>query len=427
VIEALRKQRYGAIIVVGAASLAVMVLAWQVPGEPTLAIGAAILLVALGLATAAPTLLLAAVFATCFAYWRVGPDALNMSLGDAVTLIALLAAIPFVPWHSRPLRQILAGLFAYLALLFVSVMGHPTQVAIVEWLHRAVLFGGAILIGAAVAHRHQVALALKALVYASSVVAVAAIVDAVTTGFGPAFPFGIHKNAAGPLFAMVAMLMIAAPWRIGIRPSMLRHLRFLIIVGLLATQSRGALLALVAGIALYAMRHRSARQRAPIFFLTVTLALIAVSVVTLKAQNEDNPNFNGVALRSSTIDDAINRVWAAHPLVGGGLKYFRATGAQAGGAEQIFVAELAEAGIIGLIGLIVLLTNTSRVLFARRDPLGEAAFLVFVVEVLYALTAIFWIAGTLTLPMLLVGLAVGESTGAPDSPGQGQVAASEHE
>jgi hypothetical protein len=389
----------------------VVYLSLKVPTNPTTAIGIGLLFLAAGLIITAPTLLLAGVFATCFAYWRVGPGSLSMSLGDAVTLLALLAAFPFVPWQSRSLRRVLAGLILYLGLLLVSVAGHPTQRAQIEWLHRSVLFGGAILIGAAIAHRQQITIALKTAVYAAAIVAVAAIVNTVTHDFDPAFPFGIHKNNAGPLLAMVAVLLIAAPWQTGIRPSILRHMRVLIIAGVFATQSRGAFLGLFACIAIYAIRHRSARQRAPMFFLLVALTLIVVSVVTLQNENKDNPRFNGVDLRVNTIDNAFNDVWAVHPIVGGGLKYFQAGFNRAGGAEQIFVAELAEAGIVGLVGLLVLLANTLRVLFPRRDPIGEAAFLIFVLMVLYALTAVFWIAGTLTLPMLMVGLAVGDEEG----------------
>jgi hypothetical protein len=410
VIEALRAERLGRIFAALGAAALVVILAMLIPSQPSLAIGVGVLLLAAGLVLAAPALLLAAVFATSFAYWRVGPTSVNMSVGDAVTLLALVAALPYVPWRSRTLRKILAGLAFYLGLLLVTVLGHATQAAATEWLHRAVLFGGAIVIGAAVAHRGQIAVALKAVVYAAAIIAVASIYSALTSGFQPAYPFGMNKNAAGPLLAMVVVVLIVAPWRTGIRPLTVRHLRILIVVGLLATQSRGAALSLVAVVAIYAMRHRSARQRAPMFFLAAMLALIAASVVTLQDQQVNNPDFNGIVLRANTIDDALNNVWADHPYVGGGLKYFKSASAQAGGAEQIFVTELAEAGIIGLIGLIGLLGNTLRVLLPRRDTIGETAFLVFVLEILFALTAIFWIAGTLTLPMLLVGLAAGEET-----------------
>jgi hypothetical protein len=313
---------------------------------------------------------------------------------------------------------VLAGLAFYLTLLAVTVLAHPTNRAMTEWVHRAVLFGGAILIGAAIAYRHQIKNSLRALVLAASIVSIGAILDTLTNGFEAAYPFGMHKNAAGPMLAMVAIVLIAAPWKLEIRPSILRHVRILVIVGVFATQSRGAGLALVVVICIYAMRHRRARQRAPMFFLAVALVLITVSVATLQDQQENNPRFNGVTLRQDTIDVAINQAWANNPLTGAGLKYFAATFNTAGGAEQIFVAELAEAGIIGLVGLLVLLANTWLVLQPRRDPIGEASFLVFTLELLYALTAIFWVAGTLTLPMLMVGLAVGDdpSRRAPRQP-----------
>ena len=81
----------------------------------------------------------------------------------------------------------------------------------------------------------------------------------------------------------------------------------------------------------------------------------------MRDQNQNNPRFNGVDLRVNTIDNAFNDVWAVHPFVGGGLKYFQASFNQAGGAEQVFVAELAEAGIVGLFGLLFLLQGTGLV------------------------------------------------------------------
>ena len=66
--------------------------------------------------------------------------------------------------------------------------------------------------------------------------------------------------------------------------------------------------------------------------------------------------------------------------------------------------------ISGLVGLVVLLVNTLRVLRPRRQPVGEAAFLIFVFICLFALTSVFWVAGTVTLPMLMIGLSVGDET-----------------
>jgi uncharacterized membrane protein YhaH (DUF805 family) len=64
--------------------------------------------------------------------------------------------------------------------------------------------------------------------------------------------------------------------------------------------------------------------------------------------------------------------------------------------------------VVGFVGLLGLLATTAAVLWRRRDGLGRAALMVFLFEVAFALTGIFWLAGTLTMPMLVVGLAIGD-------------------
>jgi hypothetical protein len=393
-----------------ALALGAALLAYLIPTRPTLPIGIAMLLLLLGFVLSAPSLLLAAVFATTFAPWRVGPSAVDMSICDAVTILAMLAALPYVPWRSRPLRRLLTGLAVYLAFMAISVVSHPTEKAIFEFFHQAVLYGGCACIGAAVANRHQVSSALKALLYTSAIVSLAAVFEAFATGFQPAYPFGINKNLAGSVIMIALVISIAAPTYTGIRWSVLRHLRVLLVVGLLATQCRGAGLALVAIVAIYATRHRGARRRAPIFFLTVSLVLIVVSVATLQEEKQNNPKFNSIDSRQSAFDVAIDEVWLNHPFTGAGLRYYQANdvaGNITAGVHNLVLNQLAEAGIVGMIGLTILLGNTFILLVRRRDPLGEAAFLVFVGQFLFGLTDVYWVAGSFSLSMMIVGLAVG--------------------
>ena len=64
-------------------------------------------------------LLVLALLATMFPQ-RVGPEALNLSVTDAVGVLGLLAALRFVPWHDRRIRLVLGGLAIYLGCLAVS-------------------------------------------------------------------------------------------------------------------------------------------------------------------------------------------------------------------------------------------------------------------------------------------------------------------
>jgi O-antigen ligase len=401
--------RAGATVQVVLIAAGVVLLAIALPRHPELALGAAVLLLVLSFTLAAPSLLLAIAFVAAFAYWRVGPTSVNISVCDTVTVLALIAAVPYVPWKSRALRRVLGALCVYLALIAIAVAAHPTRAALLEWPHRAVLVGGAVLIGAAVARRGETAIALRAYVLGGAVVAIGAIYESLTTGFSPAFPFGMHKNAAGSFLAIAVIIMIVAPVRPGLRARTIRFLRILCIVGLAATQARGAALALVAAIAIYAIRNRRARQRAPIFFLVLSVGLIVASVVTLQEEVVENPQFNAIDTRRDSFDIAINDVWLANPIVGGGLRWFQEGDPFNPGIHNVAIAELSEVGVIGFVGLLILMGNLLVVLNRQRTSMGELALLVLVFLLLFSFTGILWAAGAITITMLVVGLAVGES------------------
>ena len=396
------------VVIPGALIVAVSALALTIPSRPTFALGVAILLLALSIVLAAPSLLFALVFGATYAYWRVGPGTLNMSVCDAVTLAALVAAIPYVPWQSRVLRRVLMGLAFYLALIGVSLLAHPTDRAIAEWFHRGVLFGGAVLIGAAVANRRETGIVLRTFVYAGALVSLSAVYESVTSGFDPAYPFTMHKNLAGSLLSVGIVVLVVAPIQLRFRRATTRFLLVLLVAGLAATQSRGAALALVAVLAVHVIRSRRGRRRAPMFLLVMSLVLIVGSVVTLEDELKSNPRFNAIEARVNAFDYAVNDVWLQHPLTGGGLRWFQEFGTSNAGVHDLVLAELSEVGLIGLFGLIVLLGNTTVELVRRRSRVREMALLVFLFQILFGVTQILWVAGSLTVTMLMVGLAVGE-------------------
>jgi hypothetical protein len=396
------------VLIPGVVIVAVVVLARTIPTRPTFALGVAVVVLALSIVLAAPSLLFALVFGATYAYWRVGPGTLNMSVCDAVTLVALVGAIPYVPWRSWALRRVLIGLVFYLALIIVPLAAHPTDRAIAEWFHRSVLFGGALLIGAAVAHRRETGIVLRTFVYASAVVSLSAVYESVTSGLEPAYPLTMHKNLAGSLVSIGILVLVVAPSQLALRRTTVRTLLVLLIAGLAATQSRGAALAVVAALAIHVIRSPRSRRRAPVFLLVVSLALIVGSVVTLEDELQTNPQFNAIDTRIDAFDYAVNDVWLQHPLAGGGLRWFQEFGPGNAGVHNIALAELSEVGLIGFFGLLVLLANTVLVLVRRRSNVGEMALIMFLFLILYGLTQIFWVAGTLTITMLMVGLAVGE-------------------
>jgi O-antigen ligase len=302
---------------------------------------------------------------------------------------------------------VLAALFVYQALLLVVVAAHPTDRAVAEWFHRATLFGGAVIVGAAIAHRRQTAQALRAFYLACVVIVPVAVVDTLTSGLEPAYPFGMHKNAAGTLFAIGLVILVIAPGVLEVRPTTIRFLRVLLAIGLLATRSRGAAVAFVLVVALYAVRHARARQRAPVLLLIISVGLLVWAVSSLEEEAETNPEFSAIATRQDSYDVAFNDVFLIQPIAGGGLRWFQADDGTAAAPHNLVIAELSEAGVVGLAGLLVLIGATILALRARRDAVGEAAYYTFIFAVAASLIGIFWVAGTLTLPLLVVGLAVG--------------------
>lgn len=414
---------------VAALLLAEVALVKVLPTQPAIAIAAGVLALTITFALAAPTALQVAAFPATFLLGRIAFGSFDMSVCDGFTALALVAAVPFVPWHNRALRRVLVALAFYLGLLAVSVLATPSTRAAAEWGHRAVLFGGTVVIGAVIADRHHVTAALRALIAAASVVAVAAIIDSLSSGLEPAYAFGLNKNAAGPMLAICAMLLFLIPEEFALPRSVAGPLLLLTLGGLLATQSRGAGLALVITLAINSVRRSQGRRRRfSALVLVATLAVLAVSVVTLRDEDSGpNAKFNGVNTRTDLYDFAMDEVWAAHPLTGGGLKWFEDGDATAAGPHNIAVAELSEAGIVGMAGLVVLVGGTLTVLWTRRSRLGQAGAMVFVFAVLFAMTGVFWVAGPFTLPMLVVGLAIGHdqahaSTPTPTPTGQRAIA-----
>jgi len=395
-----------------------LVLAALAASQPALALGMIAGVVVLAAALLAPLLLLVGAFPATFAYWRVGPASVDMSVADAVTMLGALAALPFVPWRSPTLRRLLIASAAYAAVLMLTVIAHPASRSLVEVFHRLSMVVGALLIGAAVARLGRVRLALRAFLATAAVISVAAALDTLAHHLQPAYPFGIQKNAAGELIVMGLVLVLAVPHRIGLPRLQTAVLSVLLLVGLAASEARGPALALVAVFAVHLLRQRgrggSSRivRLAPLL-LAASVILIGISVVTYRDRdlNAATQQFNSLNTRLDAYHYAIEQVWEPHLLDGSGLKWFFAPGSPVGVPHNLIISELSEAGLIGLAALVMLLVVILRSTLRSPSDLGEAAFLVVVARLLESMLGIFWTAGVGTLPFLVLGLMVGDEEG----------------
>jgi O-antigen ligase len=392
-----------------------LVLAALAASEPALALLLIAGVAVVALALLAPLVVLIAAFPASFAYWRVGPAAIDMSVADALTMLGALAALPFVPWRSPTLRRLLIATGGYAAVLLLTAFAHPAERSFVEVFHRTSMVVGALFIGSAVARLGHVRLALRAFLGTAAVISIVAALDTLAHHLQPAYPFGIQKNAAGELIVMGLVIVLTVPRRVGLSRMHTAVLSTLLLIGLAASEARGPALAFLAVFALHLLRQRRRGEASRIMrmaplLLVASVLLIGISVVTYRDRdlNAQTEQFNSLNTRLDDYHYAIDSVWMPHILDGSGLKWFFAPDSPVGPPHNLIVSELSEAGLIGLLALCLFLLVLLRA--ARRSPsdLGEAAFLVMVARLLESMLGIFWTAGVGTLPFLVIGLMVGD-------------------
>ncbi|MEY2420233.1 MAG: hypothetical protein QOI95_300 [Acidimicrobiaceae bacterium] len=389
------------------AALAIAVLASVDLASATVMAEATALIV---LVVSAPAFVVSMALPLTYAFARVGPASVDVSVADASLLLATIVALPFVPWNARRLQRALLALGAYELLLGMPVLAHPTGRALFEWGHRAVLIGGSLIVGAALVRMGSFRFGLRLFILGSAAVSVNAIIQTLGNGFEPAYPFGMQKNSAGNILAFAVLLVVLAGFETGIRPVLLIPTRLLLIGGLLATQSRGSMLAVIVGVALWILRGVNHRRSST---AAVLVALVALGTTVVLINDRESQAARSDPSAAKFLPDAQRRTlnesglneWRAEPIAGAGLRYFYAPN-RGGEPHNLLVAGLAETGIIGIAALLVLIRGTFAALTSLRSPIATVARLAILVRMLTGFVDIFWVAGRMTLPWVLVGAAI---------------------
>lgn len=395
--------------------------------EFALALGAAVypghaLEIILAVAVIAATLLfprvvlVAALLATMLPQ-RVGPAQFDLSVTDAVAALAAFSALRYVPWGDPRLRLVLRGLLLYLIALVVSIAAHPTQRALLEWGHRGVLFGGALLIGVGIVQSGTTRIALRAFVAVSGIAAAIAIVFTLTHRLEPAEVLAMQKNHAGVVLAVAFLVPLVAKSWLAWPNLVVRVLQVLILCGLLATQSRAALVGLIVALALRSVIRsgQGRRRQASIAVLGLCGVLIAVTFVSVNtrdlSRSVEDQKFNAINTRLDTIDTTLQKVFLPNPIGGGGLRFWGDRALNTGAPHDLVVGELGESGVVGFVGFVGLLGITAVALKRGRDDLAMLGLLAFVVRVTQTSADIFWVAGPLTVALIIAGMGLTDRPG----------------
>lgn len=360
----------------------------------------------------------------------------GLSYSDAVLAGATLFALPMLARTGTfgRLRTALIGVAIYLATLVPTVVLHVSRTTELEWAHRLVLAGGALIVGASISQARATTLAVRTLTAVATLYGALAIVAGARHGFSvPAEPLGLQKNFVGSLLGVMAAFTLCAPKPLAL-PRWVRLGAVAIISGgLLATQSRGSMLA--AAIAVYVAALLSGRvigRSRQLVALLLAAGLTYGAYLSVHKQfTQDQSHFqnNSIGVRFNVERETL-RIWRTSPIDGVGLKYFRTAdfGYFAQASNNAIDNELAESGVIGAVGF---LTMQGIVLYAgfRRRHDGQlvliATGLAFA-SLMHGMVDIYWSAGTVSLPFIILGMALGSPDPESDLRPDDRVGALEH-
>lgn len=363
-----------------------------------------------------------------FNIYRVGatvnPGAsAGVSYSDVALAGATIVALPAMlkTTELKRLTLPLVGLALYFAALLPTLFLNPSHRSLLEAGHRFVLVGGALVVGAWLARDGLVRPALRLLIVVALVVGVATIINGAEHGFSlPAAPFGLNKNYGGALQGDLAVIVLVLGNRLGLHP-VIRFLATAVFVGAtLAAHSRGSVLGICAALLLVLLAGGFAHSRGTrAFVVALALALGVFMYNSIQAQM-DVPNaefkLNSLGVRQA-VEREVQHIWRTSPWDGVGLKYFNSGQYGSLGnqpANNVVDNELAESGLIGMGGFVLLIGCVGAAGWVRRKDQFVVAGLALVVgHIAHGQVDIYWQAGLVPLPYLVLGMGLGMPSDTP--------------
>jgi polysaccharide biosynthesis protein PslJ len=365
------------------------------------------------------------VLPSAFAAWRAPLIPQGVSISDVVLALALgLLAMRGTTLSNRT-GQVFRGIIMYQALLLIPVVVHPTSAAVVDWGHRFFLMAGALVVGNEIVRVSSRRTALKAFVLVCAGIGFVASIQAIASGLAPVYPLGLSKNLAGEVLACGVLVSITVGRdALASRPLQLCTAG-LALAGLVATQSRGAWLGLAVAVGIWSLY---ARPNMRILFAAAVVGLSAAAyVLSSLAAESDLENSQQTSSLESRLhfEEVALDYFQQSPVIGQGLRFYLdpafdfpvpllGEGDARPAPHNVVVEALSEAGIVGLAALALLIASTVAALVRNRTPYSMLACAALLGNLAHGMVDIYWLAGSLTLPWVLIGLA-GSTPGRPRS------------
>jgi len=342
---------------------------------------------------------------------RLGGSAAGsgIDLSDVVLLIATGMAMPMIPWGSaRVLRRVLLLDLTYQVLIVTSLVAAHGSTEVLAWLHRWLLVSGGVVVGWVLARSGRARQAVSLYIAGTAVLALIAISHAVTSGFQPA-QFGIYqKNYIGAeLVPAIVVVHLDPPW-LGLDRRLARIVISLDILGLLASQSKQAIVELVFVLFLLIVTMPSLRRRSRLILVSAAPAAVFAYIVSMRELRKfEHGKFNSLKERSIALSNALVAS-NGHRWFGLGPHWYLLA-RYAGNIQppDVFVEELAATGILGLFGLLVLVFGSAAALARLPRSVGMLGLALVLGRMVECTFDLYWVSAAGTLPWLFVGLSAG--------------------
>ena len=400
----------GVVVAVGLIAIAGLL----VPSQPLVSAGIALGALALGLTLLDPIALPTLAIPALLVVSRVGAGGTNLAMSDFVLAAAF---IPAVLLCQRPVSREFASVIGlnavYQFATLLTVVANPYLANVVEWFHAWMLVSGALFVGWAIGRGGRGPLAMKLLIAGTIVMAVGTLATALVQyakgDFGPvypAWPYPMHKNFAGTVLGLAAVVVYLRPSWLGWSARLANWLLVILLAGVAVTLSRQALLGLVVVFFLVVIWPRVDRRRSRAI-LVVGAALLGVVGVMVQDQLQSGNRFNSTLQRVDWFQSSAT-VWLTDPWLGVGLRWWYTDRFEARfQPPNIELELLTSAGVVGLVAFFVMFGGTLHVL-RRIDPAyGLLPSMVLICRLAQAQFDLFWAAVLGSLPWLIVGLALG--------------------
>jgi hypothetical protein len=370
-----------------------------------------ICILAVGLYAVAPIMVIASVVPATLLVVRLGSGSSNLSVSDLVLFVTTIGALPFLHLRNETVMKRLLGLLVvYQAALLLTVVDNPYRADAVEWFHEMFLVGGSLIVGWVVAKEGYAKAALSAFLAGATFIALWECVQAVRTHFqNPNLPWGMQKNFVGVMLMFAVLVAFLNPDWVGWQGKWHRAAMYIAVLGILAADSRQAMLGCALGIIVGAVRTRrtSSVSRRSKILLAATVPLVVVAYVTISREFSSGNRFNSVHQRQAWYHESL-QVWHASPWLGVGLRWWYTSrfpfSFQPPNGE---LEMLSSAGIVGLLAILLLFGRSLVLLWRVPVRFGTLAFTAVLMRFVEGQVDIFWVTATSAIPWILAGISLG--------------------